>query len=106
MPPKSKRQRTHEKNLEKARDSKRIRLSDEGESSSATQETSQEERETRPEPEELADLLTLSENAINTDNEAVDPTFNMDASIRSDIDHMTDNFCEEWVTHLGWEDRA
>jgi Fe-S cluster assembly ATPase SufC len=27
-------------------------------------------------------------------------------SIKSDSGHIADNFCEEWVTGLDWEDRA
>ena len=30
----------------------------------------------------------------------------MDDSIKSDCTHIKENFCEEWVTHLDWEDRG
>ena len=30
----------------------------------------------------------------------------MDASIKSDSGHKTEIFCEDWVTHLDWEDRT
>ena len=105
MPPKSKRRIAHEMNLEKAREAKRVCLSDVGESNSAVhvEETSREER---LEPAGLADLLDLSVDALDTEDEAVDPSFDMDASIKSDNGHIMDNFCEERVTGLDWEDRA
>ena len=30
----------------------------------------------------------------------------MDISIKSDSGHMTETVCEDWVTHLDWEDRT
>ena len=58
------------------------------------------------EPEDLADLLMLSEDALDTENENIDPSFDINASTRSDCEHLIDPFCEDWVTHLNWEDRA
>ena len=99
MPPKSKRQRTHEKNLEKARDSKRICLSDEVALGTAAQESSLDGRHPdrdqslrqpqREEHKELVDLLNLSVDALDTEDEDVDPSFDMDTSIKSDSGHMT-----------------
>ncbi len=60
MPPKSKRQRSSESNLEKARESKTNCLLDEGQSSGAAHEE-------RPEPEGLTDLLELSDDALDTE---------------------------------------
>ena len=44
----------------------------------------------REEPQELVDLLNLSVDALDTEDESVDPRFDMDASIKSDSGHMTD----------------
>ena len=54
----------------------------------------------------LSTLAIQPDEALETDDEAQDPTFDLDDSLRSDRQHMTDNFCEEWVTHLDYEDRA
>ena len=112
MPPKSKRQRTYEENLEKARESKRICLSGETTLVTSAQEPSLDDRDLntaqpqRVEPQELIDWLNLSVDALDTEDESVDPSFDMDSSIKSDSGHMTETFCEDWVTHLDWEDRA
>lgn len=51
-------------------------------------------------------LLVQPDEALDTDNEELDPSFDLDSSLRSDTDHMVDAFCEEWITSLSWEDRA
>ena len=56
------------------------------------------------EPETVADLLNLSHEAKDTDNEE-DPSFELDSSIKSDTHHLLDTFCEEWVAQLSREDR-
>ena len=33
-------------------------------------------------------LLAMTEDAVDTDNEAVDPTFDLDSSMKSDVDHI------------------
>ena len=91
MPPKSKRQRSHSSNIEKARESI-------AELITSTSASIGDER--------LEDLLELSVDALDTDNETVDLSFDMDDSIKSDCTHITENLCEGWVTHLDWEDRA
>ena len=91
-------------NLEKARQAKRVCLSDMGESSSAVRSEGIS-REGRPEPERLVDLLALSDEAIDTEDESIDHSFDIDVS-KSDSRHIADNFCEEWVTGLEWEDQA
>ena len=40
------------------------------------------------EPVDLAGLLAMTEDAADTDDEAVDPTFDLDWSIKSDVDHI------------------
>ena len=34
------------------------------------------------------------------------PSFNLDTSMISDVDHLADNFCEDWVSHLERDDRV
>ena len=95
MPPKSKRQRQLESALEAARAKKgRLQMSH-GESSGV-----------RPPPEALEDLLNLSVEALDTEDEALDPSFDLDETVKSDTGHTRESFCEEWVTHLDWEDRV
>ena len=40
------------------------------------------------EPVDLAGLLAMTEDAADTDDEAVDPTFNLDSNMKSDVDHI------------------
>ena len=56
------------------------------------------------EPETVADLLNLSHQAKDTDNEE-DPSFELDSSIKSNTHHLLDTFCEEWVAQVSLEDR-
>ena len=51
-------------------------------------------------------MLQLSEEALDTEYEEVDPSFDLNESIQCDGNHILDNFCEEWVTYLGREDRT
>ena len=60
----------------------------------------------RPPPETLEDLLNLSVEALDTEDEALDPSFDLDETVKSDTGHTRETFCEEWVTHLDWEDRV
>lgn len=52
------------------------------------------------------DVLDPVHPALDTSGEEVDATFDLNASMKSDSEHITDTFCEEWVTHLKWDDRA
>ena len=36
----------------------------------------------------IAGLLAMTEDAADTDDEAVDPTFDLDSSMKSDVDHI------------------
>ena len=101
MPPKTKRKRTLEASIEIARESKRKRESVERELGTEVRIDLGEN-----EPEDFADLLGMSQEALNTEDEAVDPTFDLDDSVKSDSVHIAESFCEEWVTHLRWDDRA
>jgi len=53
-----------------------------------------------PEAETMQELLDLSQEAANTDNEELDPSFDLDTSVKSDTPHQIEAFCEEWVSQL------
>ena len=36
----------------------------------------------------LVQLATMTEDALDTDDEAIDPSFDLDSSLRSDLDHQ------------------
>ena len=55
--------------------------------------------EVRTEPKGLAELLVLSGNALNMEDEDIDQSFDLDLSLKSDSNHIIDNFFEECVTH-------
>ena len=61
--------------------------------------------EVRTEPEGLAELLVLSGDALDMEDEDVDPSFDLGSSLKSDK-RSYDNFCDKWVTHLNHEDRV
>jgi hypothetical protein len=103
MPPKTKRQRSSATNLQKARGAKRTHLQNEHEGRSSGD---RREGEARPEPEGLTDLLNVSYDVLDTDDETVDPSFDLDTSITSDEAHMIDAFSKNWVTQMRWEDRT
>ena len=46
----------------------------------------------------------MSEDALDTEDEAVDPMFDLDSSMKSDTDHIAETFCEEWVSQLDRDD--
>ena len=91
MPPKSRKRKKGSLNLERARE-----------------QIGQQRHKTKRrdiEPETVADLLNLSHEAKDTDNEEEDPSFELDSSIKSDTHHLLDTFCEEWVAQLSREGR-
>ena len=45
----------------------------------------------------------MPDDALDTDDEAVDPSFDLDSSVRSDTDHIVETF---WVCHLDMDDRV
>ncbi len=47
----------------------------------------------------------MPDNALDTDDETVDPSFDLDSSMRSDVDHAVESFCEDWVCHLDRDDQ-
>lgn len=50
--------------------------------------------------------LQLPHNALNTDDENFDSSFNLNTSLASDTAYITENFCDDWVLTLGQEDRV
>jgi len=49
----------------------------------------------------MEDLLNLSQEAANTDDEGHDSSFKLD----SDTQHQMETYCEEWVVQLSRDDR-
>lgn len=96
MPPKDKWKSQLEFNAEKAREAKRQRELGEGST----------EIELRSGTEAHAGLVAMSEEALDTEDESVDPTFDLDSSIKSDVDHIVKSFCKDWVSHLDRDDRV
>ena len=94
MPPKTKGQRQVKSILEKARESKRSHLTDEEPGTSG--EGSRQADDMASENDDLAQLVTVSEDALDTD-EAVDPSFDLDSSMKSDANHVQEGFCEDWI---------
>lgn len=92
-PPKTKRQRALEESLEKAREVKMSHIAGEKPSASAESEV---QSDTAVGEDNLAYLVTMPEDTLDTDVEAVDPCFDLDSSIKSNVDHLEECFCEEW----------
>ena len=76
-------------------------------SSSAIATSSNVEFHSIPEPaaETMQELLDLSHKAANTDDEELDPSFDLDSSVKSDTHHQSETFCEEWVSQLSRDDK-
>ena len=49
--------------------------------------------------------MTLSDDALDTDNESVDPSFDLDSSLKSD-NFLVEKFCEDWVLQLDRDDKV
>ena len=106
MPPKSRKWKHIEESLAKAREAKRQRESDEAATSSAEIEVRNERGETDGREDGLSRFVMMSEDALDTEDEAVDPTFDLDSSMKSDSDHIAETFCEEWMSaQLDRDDR-
>ena len=105
MPPKKKRQQKLEKSLEKAREAKR-RRTEAGSAVPTSESTTVTIADDGGEPSGLSQLLTMSDDALDTEDEQKDPTFDLDSSLKEDIDHVTETFCEDWATHLDRDDRV
>ena len=98
MPPKSKRQRQLEDSLLKGREEIKRQKLDKG--------TSYEGQIEEDDVGELFELAQMSEEALDTEDETVDPSFDLDSSMKSDYDHKVEEFCEEWVLQLDRDDKV
>ena len=103
MPPKSAKKRQIQASLQKAREYRRTRVSSDN-SVTATPITGASATEPSVEPSDMAEFLSMPESALDTDNEDIDPSFDLDASMKSDSDHMIESFCEDWISHLDRDD--
>ena len=48
----------------------------------------------------FTDILTMSEDALDTENKEIHPTFDLDASIKSDSAYLIETFCDDWISQL------
>lgn len=97
MPPKSRRKRQLEEYLRQGREVKTARL---------TGESSSEGHVDGEDGLDLSVLLEMEGEALNTDDETLDPSFDLDSSLTSDQDHLIENFCEDWVLQLDSDDKV
>ena len=89
MPPKTKRKRKGAVNLDRAR-KKMKRLRDH-------LVLVQPREKPRIEPQTMIDLLNTSPETTNTEDEDIDPSFELNSSIKSDTSHRLETFSEEWA---------
>lgn len=88
--------------LELAREVKRTREV-EGVASGTGVVTSHAETE---QDDDLTKIVMSSGDALDTEDEEVDPSFELDSSMMSDTDYMVATFCEDWISHLDRDDRV
>ena len=48
----------------------------------------------------------MSEDGLDTEDEAVDPSFDLNSSLKSDVEYLQESFCDDWVSHLERGDRV
>ena len=87
MPPKSKKRKHIEESLLKAREAKTRRESDKAATSSTEIEVRNNRGKTDGREDDLSRLVTMSEDALDTEDEAVDPTFDLESSMKWDTEH-------------------
>ena len=92
--PKSKRQKMFEERSRLARDGRWV------------QETGEAVAVEDQEVSGLSELLEMSEEALDTDDECKDPIVDLDESMKRDLDHQIDEFCENWVLELDRDDQV
>ena len=39
--------------------------------------------------------MTMSEAVLDTEDKAVDPSFDLNSSMKCDVDHLIESFCED-----------
>ena len=80
MPPKSKSKLQLEEGLQAARAAKLSRESGKGTSSAVRTDDVSDSS--------LSQLIAMQKDALDTDDETVDPSFDLNSSVRSDSDHL------------------
>ena len=98
MPPKSKQRKQCQESFIKAR--RRLQERNQPLEESASLMNLSMETTNDLEMEDLLRMPDTSLEELNTDNEEVDASFSIDNSIKSDLDHVKDTFCENWVGQL------
>ena len=53
----------------------------------------------------LKELVSFTD-ALDTDDEDKDPSFELESSMLSDTNYVAKNFSEDWVSHLSRDDRV
>ena len=48
----------------------------------------------------------MSDDALDTEDENVNPPFDLDGSMKSDVNNLAENFYEDCVLHLKRDDRV
>jgi hypothetical protein len=106
MPPKSKRQRQSQNALAIGREKLARLMSGASEQNVSDQQDAASGSNANPVDVQLgvADLLSPID-APYDDDETVDPTFDLDASVRSDSAHQLESFNENWMLQLDRDDR-
>ena len=95
MPPNTAKKKQMQVSLEKPRQARRRRALSE-----SSFETAEIEQARCGGCQFLTDLLTMSEDALDTENEEIHPTFDLDASIKSDSTYLIETFCDDWISQL------
>ena len=54
----------------------------------------------------LSGLLLMSDDALDTEDENVNPPFDLDGSMKSDVNNLAENFYEDCILHLKRDDRV
>ena len=103
MPPKTARKHQIESSLQKTREARRLWESGKGISQRAVAESDPWQQHYT---DDLSGQLHTSDEVLDTDDESIDPTFDLDTSLRSDKDFMTEEFCDDWVLQLNHRDRV
>ena len=53
---------------------------------------------------DVAEFLDISIDEEEVDNEDTDPSFDLDARMKSDSGHMVEQFCDNWISHFDRDD--
>lgn len=56
--------------------------------------------------ENMNDLVNMSDDALDTEDETVDLSCDLNSTIMSDTDDLVDNFCEDSKLKLDWDDNV